>query len=200
MNTYLKLIKYVEKAFESYIIFVDDVKARKEMNVKFQEACIKMSVESSKALNELSIAIKKMSQPLKAKPHVQNAKQAAQNLKLLLTANIWKNLNLSEVTSDITVGTLLVDMVGCTKDIVDAVNELATLAKFKDVKDNKVASGIETPNLSNQGSIKRRSFANHVITIESSSLLGLQKSLFLNSHPLYLCLRTLLSKFSCLVF
>ncbi|CAO2817790.1 unnamed protein product [Amaranthus hypochondriacus] len=112
--------------------------ARKEMKAEFQEACIKMSIESSKALN-LSVAIKKMSQPSNPKPHVQNAKQAAQNLKLLLTANIWKNLNLSEVTSDITVGTLLVDMVGCTEDIADAVNELGTLAKFKDVKLSKVA-------------------------------------------------------------
>ncbi|CAO2840911.1 unnamed protein product [Amaranthus hypochondriacus] len=156
------------------IMYSHQPQARKEMKAEFQEACIKMSVESSKALNELSIAIKKMSQP-KAKPHVQNAKKAAQNLKLLLSANIWKSFNFSDVTSDITVGTLLVDMVGCTEDIADAINELATLAKFKDFKDSKIASGIETPNLSNQGSIKRRSFANHVINIESSSAAGSPK-------------------------
>lgn len=128
-----------------------------------------MSSECGIALNELSLAMKKMTKPSKAKPHLNNAKQAAQNLNLLLKSNIWKNLNLSEVTSVATVATLLVDIVTCIQEIADAVEELASLAKFKDFKDVKVAPQIEKAKLGNQGSIKRRSFANHVIVIESSS-------------------------------
>ncbi|KMT04945.1 hypothetical protein BVRB_7g171110 [Beta vulgaris subsp. vulgaris] len=127
----------------------------KEVKSKFRETRCKMSSESGIALKELSLAMKKMTKPSKAKPHLINAKQAAQNLNLLLKSNIWKNLNLSEVTSVATVATLLVDIVTCIQEIADAVEELASLAKFKDFKDVKVAPQIEKAKLGNQGSIKR---------------------------------------------
>ncbi|XP_021836791.2 aluminum-activated malate transporter 2 [Spinacia oleracea] len=154
--------------------------APNEVKAKFLEPCMKMSTESGNCLSELSMAIKKMNKPSKAKPHLQNAKQAVQNLNVLLTANIWKNLNLSDVTPVATVAKLLADVVACTEDIAEAVQELASLAKFKDAKEKtkvapqiektKVAPQIEkTKMANNQGSIKRRPHANHVILIETSS-------------------------------
>uniref|UniRef100_A0A803LXN1 Aluminum-activated malate transporter n=1 Tax=Chenopodium quinoa TaxID=63459 RepID=A0A803LXN1_CHEQI len=151
-------------------LLYSQVQASNEVKAKFQEPCMKISAESGNALNELSIAIKKMNKPSKAKPHLQKAKQAAENLNLMLKSNIWKNLNLSDVTPAATVANLLADVVSCTEDIAEAVQELASLAKFKDVKDVKVSPQIEKAKLTNQGSTKRRCVANnHVILIEIPS-------------------------------
>ncbi|XP_021720563.1 aluminum-activated malate transporter 2-like [Chenopodium quinoa] len=147
-------------------LLYSQVQASNEVKAKFREPCMKISAESGNALNELSIAIKKMNKPSKANPHLQNAKQAAENLNLMLNSNIWKNLNLSDVTPAATVANLLADVVSCTEDIAEAVQELASLAKFKDVK---VSPKIEKAKLTNQGSTKRRCVANHVILIETSS-------------------------------
>lgn len=149
-----------------------DIQAPKEVKSKFQETCIKMSSESGKAMKELSQAISKMRQPSKAKPHIEKAKQAAEEVNQMLRSSIWKNVNLSDVTPTATVASLLADVVVCIEDIEEAVQELASLAKFKNIGDGncKVAPEIERCNkMTNQGSIKRRSFNNHVILIEGSS-------------------------------
>ncbi|XP_021720816.1 aluminum-activated malate transporter 7-like [Chenopodium quinoa] len=128
-----------------------------------------MSTESGKALKELSLAIKRMNQPSNANHHVQNAIQAAQNLCPLLTSNIWENLNLSDVTPAATVATILADVVACTEEIAKAVQELASLAKFKDknnaVMEGRVACGINRTKLANQGSINRSYLSNNQLII-----------------------------------
>ncbi|KAK9727059.1 hypothetical protein RND81_05G255300 [Saponaria officinalis] len=145
--------------------------APKEVKAKFQEPCSKMSIEVGKALKELSSSIRKMSQPSKAKSHIHNAKQATQSLNSILKSNdISKTFNLSDVTRVATVGSTLADVVTCTEQIAEAVQELASLAKFKSVADAKVALEKErSKKLANQCSIKRRSFNSHVIIVDSSS-------------------------------
>uniref|UniRef100_A0A803LX18 Aluminum-activated malate transporter n=1 Tax=Chenopodium quinoa TaxID=63459 RepID=A0A803LX18_CHEQI len=140
-----------------------------EVKAKFREACMMMSTESGKALKELSLAIKRMNQPSNANHHVQNAKQAAENLYPLLRSNIRENLNLSDVKLAATVATILADVVACTEEIAKAVQELASLAKFKDknntVVDGRAACGINRNKLANQGSINRSYLNNNQLII-----------------------------------
>ncbi|KAL9228619.1 hypothetical protein vseg_004175 [Gypsophila vaccaria] len=145
--------------------------APKEVKAKFQEPCSKMSIEAGKALKEISSAIRKMTQPSKVKSHIHNAKQATKNLDSILKSNdIWKTLSLSDVTRVATVGSTLSEVVTCTEQILEAVQELATEAKFKTVADAKVALEKErSRKLGNQCSIKRRSFNSHVIIVDTCS-------------------------------
>lgn len=156
------------------------IQAAKEVKEKLQEQCITMSKESGKALKELSVALTQMRAPSNAKPHIQNAKQAAEKLNMLLTSIMWKDINLSvsDVTPASTVASLLVEVVNCTEEIDKAVQELASLASFKsthvDVDNgNEVIGteiGISSDLAGDQGSTKRnRSFSNLVLTIDGPS-------------------------------
>ncbi|GAB4824615.1 hypothetical protein Ancab_007488 [Ancistrocladus abbreviatus] len=129
-----------------------DVQASQEIKRKIQDACGKLSSESSKALKELSLGMKKMRRSPLANIHIESSKSAAHELKSLLkTVAVWEDFNLLDILPAATVASLLVDIVACTEDIAEAVHELATLANFKtidtvispekpDVEDEPVAS------------------------------------------------------------
>ncbi|XP_074289596.1 aluminum-activated malate transporter 2-like [Silene latifolia] len=155
-----------------YNVLHSHPQAPKEVKAKFQEPCSKISIETGKALKELSSSIRKMTQPTKVKSHIQNAKQATQNLNIILhSKDLWKTFNLSDVTQVGTITSTLAQVVTCTEEIAKAVEELASLAKFKAIVDAKVVPENERiKKLNNQTSIKhRRSFNSHVIIVDSSS-------------------------------
>lgn len=90
-----------------------------------------MSLESGKALKELSSAVRTMSQPTSADCHVSNSKTAARNLESLLRSGLLGDADLLAVIPAATVASLLFDVVNCTEKITDAVRELASVANFE---------------------------------------------------------------------
>lgn len=102
-----------------------------EIREQIQEACTKISLETGKALKELATAVKKMTKPSSATPHLASSKAAAKSLKSLLKSGSWDNIDLLEVIPSVTVASILLDVVNCTEKIAESVHELASLAHFK---------------------------------------------------------------------
>ncbi|XP_050231472.1 aluminum-activated malate transporter 2-like [Mercurialis annua] len=111
----------------------DDIKASVDVRSKIEEACTKVSIESGRALKELSMAIKSMTYPISAHKHIHNAKMAANNIKSLLKSSPWEKIELLQVIPLVTVASLLIDVVNCTEEIAESVCELASKARFKKV-------------------------------------------------------------------
>ncbi|XP_042059145.1 aluminum-activated malate transporter 2-like [Salvia splendens] len=111
-----------------------DMKTPLEIREKMKEACTEMSRECSKALTELAEGMKAMTRSTHADPHVKRAEAAAMNLKLVLQTPLWGDAHLLDLCPAATVASLLMQIVGCTANIVDSVHELATLSKFKNPK------------------------------------------------------------------
>ena len=147
-----------------------------EIGSEMEEACVKMSLESGKALKELAASMRAMTSPASATPHITESKLAANNLKSLLKTNT-AGLMCQDTSSDIldlipaaTAASLLVDVVSCTEKIDKSIHELASLAKFKTVKQKEE----EKPKLQRQGAMvqpRKLSFGpHHVVTIRQTSL------------------------------
>lgn len=141
-----------------------------------EEACMKMSLESGKALKELAASMRAMTSPSSATPHITKSKLAANSLKSLLNTNTAA-LMCQDTSSDLldlipaaTVASLLVDVVYCTEKIDKSIHELASLAKFKSVKQKED----EKPKLQRQEAMvqpRLLSFGpHHVVTIRQTSL------------------------------
>ncbi|KAG4129706.1 hypothetical protein ERO13_D09G098400v2 [Gossypium hirsutum] len=112
-----------------------DIQAKREIRSKIQETCTTMSMESGKALKELSMAIKTMVKPFAADIHIENSKSSVKNLDTLLKSGLWDDeTDLLEVVPVATVASLLIDVVTCTAEIAESVNELATMLKFEVVE------------------------------------------------------------------
>ncbi|XP_010263008.1 PREDICTED: aluminum-activated malate transporter 8-like [Nelumbo nucifera] len=123
---------YLLEALNGYIN--SDIQIPPEFQRKIQDECITMSLESGKALKELSESIKTMTGPSLADPHVENCKNAAMDLKTTLKTALLENSDLLGVIPAATVASLLIDIVVCTEKIAESVHELAKLAHFKTVE------------------------------------------------------------------
>ncbi|XVE59651.1 hypothetical protein DITRI_Ditri05aG0063200 [Diplodiscus trichospermus] len=146
-----------------------DVQASPEIRGKIQEACIKISSESGKAMKELASAIRTMTQPSCDCPHIAKSKNVANSLKSLLKTGLSKDTDdLQEIVAVVTVASLLFDVLSFTEKISESIHELATLAHFKSLETD-VAE--EKPNLNHQGQRQPSSNSidlpqHHVIIIE----------------------------------
>nr|AQQ72607.1 zinc/iron transporter [Medicago truncatula] len=117
-------------------------KTPKEIKSKIQEPCIKMSMETGKALKQLSISIHKMVPPTSAETHIATSKIYATNLRSMIKTKLWEDTNLFEVVPVVTVASLLLDVVSSTEKLAESIQELSILAKFKN-KESKVAADDE---------------------------------------------------------
>ncbi|CAJ2660243.1 unnamed protein product [Trifolium pratense] len=115
---------------------VNFTKTPKEIRSKIQEPCIQMSIETGKALKQLAISIHKMIPPIAAETHIATSKIYATNLKAMIKTKLWKDTNLFEVVPVVTVASLLLDVVCSIEKLVESVQELSTLAKFKNKENN----------------------------------------------------------------
>nr|CAN82473.1 hypothetical protein VITISV_030202 [Vitis vinifera] len=104
-----------------------------EIRSKIKDVCTMMSLESGMALNELALAVKKMTRPTSADPHIEKSETAAKTLKTLLKSGIWEDTDFLEVIKVATVASLLIDVTNCTQKIAESVHELASIAHFKSV-------------------------------------------------------------------
>lgn len=63
--------------------------------------------------------------------HIADAKAAAETLQALLKTGLWPDADFLDIIPAVTVASLLIDAVACTEKISEAVEKLATSAKFK---------------------------------------------------------------------
>lgn len=134
---------------------------------------MKMSKETGKALKELSVAIKTMVPPSGGEAHIGKAKTAAMKLRSMLKSErgLWEGTNLVEAIPAVTVASLLVDVVSCTQQLAESIQELSSLAEFKN-KDHKVAPHNQTsstPLETLQSCDSDNSGPHHVITINHTA-------------------------------
>ncbi|KAL3646929.1 hypothetical protein CASFOL_009473 [Castilleja foliolosa] len=105
-----------------------------ELQMKLQQACIKMSTESGKALRELAISIKKMAIPSNAaKSHVQGYKAATYDLKTILknSTSLHAKANLQDIMPLLVIASVLIDISSYVEKISLSVHELSQKAGFK---------------------------------------------------------------------
>ncbi|KAL8090007.1 hypothetical protein AgCh_039461 [Apium graveolens] len=132
-----------------------------EISEKVQQHCIKMSSESSFALTQLALSIRTMTRSSVADSHTLKAKIAATSLKSSLKTGLWPETDLLQILPAVTVASLLVDVVTCTANLGEAVNQLATLARFKVI----TASNNRKPKVIHRGTSNLS--AHHAIPIEA---------------------------------
>ncbi|GER41851.1 aluminum-activated malate transporter [Striga asiatica] len=107
-----------------------------DSQLKIQSTCVKMCVESGKALRELSSAIKSMTFPSPATDiHVQNSKYASEDLKTALEKSMFPaKSDLRELMPLLVIASTLTDITKCVEQISGSVGELAQKAHFKKPK------------------------------------------------------------------
>lgn len=112
-----------------------------EFRRKINDPCSRMSMESSKALRAMSSSIRKMGHPKQVMIHVENSKQAAQELENVLKTMLYgPELDIViALVPDATVASILVNIITCVEKISEAVHELAKVAHFKEVVDATVS-------------------------------------------------------------
>ncbi|MCD7451220.1 hypothetical protein HAX54_010235 [Datura stramonium] len=105
-----------------------------EFEKKIEEACKRMIMESNKALKELSMSIKTMTQPFSSIIHVSNAKNIINGLKHTLgTSKNFFRHDKSRVMDFVPAASIvssLVDVIRCVDEIYEAVEELSSKAHF----------------------------------------------------------------------
>ncbi|KAI4334182.1 hypothetical protein L6164_018902 [Bauhinia variegata] len=133
-----------------------------ELRIKIQESCRNVSSECGKALKESSLSVRNMIMSTGPNPHVANAKNAAESLKFILRTNPWEGADLLQITQAAGVASLLIDVVGSIEKICQAIDELASLAKFKKIETT------EPTQLLHRGMVQpipRDDGSDHVITM-----------------------------------
>ncbi|KAL2331887.1 hypothetical protein Fmac_019468 [Flemingia macrophylla] len=125
----IRLCAFKVKALSVFLLRSDQTPY--EFRRRIQESSTNISMESGKALKESSLMLKHMAKPSSIRnAHVANAKTAAESLKSVLRTNPWEGADNLEIIAVATVASLLIDVVVCVDNICQAVDEVATLAKF----------------------------------------------------------------------
>ncbi|WCJ34187.1 Aluminum-activated malate transporter 8 [Euphorbia peplus] len=117
---------------------------------KIEEPCTKISEESGKALKSISSSIKTMTDPSPAKPHLENSKNAVNELKIAMKCWSIEHADILAIVPAATVASTLIQIVNCVDNLSESVSELANLAHFKDV-DASISP--EKPQLLHRGSV-----------------------------------------------
>ncbi|KAI4386145.1 hypothetical protein MLD38_004104 [Melastoma candidum] len=100
---------------------------------RLQEACKRVSTESAKTIKHLSNSLKTMTNSSSSvNVHRESCKAAAKSLESLLETTRWNNeADLATLISVATVASLLIDIAECLEKIAESVDELSSLARFK---------------------------------------------------------------------
>lgn len=127
-----------------------DIQGSQKFPGEIRNVCIKMSLESGKALKELGASLRTMNQPSSSVDgHIMNSKAAVKTLKSLLkSGSLWEDCDLLQIVPVATVASLLVDVVDCIDKISTSAYELANLAHFKRLEGLNVSP--EKPRSNNQ--------------------------------------------------
>ncbi|KAK4791035.1 hypothetical protein SAY86_031448 [Trapa natans] len=99
--------------------------------------CRDVSSEAAKALKEMAVSVRTMTRHAAlADPDLLlgDCHDAVKDLKALLKASQWKETDLLAAVPLFTVTSLLIDVVKCTEKIAERVQELSSLANFREVE------------------------------------------------------------------
>ncbi|CAN8287904.1 unnamed protein product, partial [Cochlearia groenlandica] len=120
-------------ALNSYLN--SDIQASINVKKKLEEPLKKMSAESGKAMNEMSISLNKMIIPSSCDIHVKNAQSACKSLTSLINSGILKEVEPLELISLLTTISLLIDIINLIEKILESLHELSSSARFKNKND-----------------------------------------------------------------
>ncbi|KAK6235266.1 hypothetical protein SCA6_010603 [Theobroma cacao] len=129
VGTLTRQCAYRIEALNSYLN--SEIQTPLEIRKRIEEPCMTISTETGKALKELASIMNDMIESTSANIHLANSNSAAENLKSVLKTEIWDDTDLLEMAPAVAVASLLLDIVTCTQSLVEAVDELASLARFK---------------------------------------------------------------------
>ncbi|CAN4119155.1 unnamed protein product [Withania somnifera] len=129
---------------------------------KIQEPCTKMSIECSNALKEIALSMKTTTLYPTTDSHILKAKAAAEKLRSIIrSGGLIEEEELQKLLPSTRIASLMLDLVSNSVEIVDSVNQLAVLMKFKSLssKPKRLGSKSRIPS----GSIRE---AHHVVNVE----------------------------------
>ncbi|GAB4834053.1 hypothetical protein Ancab_032306 [Ancistrocladus abbreviatus] len=133
IGTLARQCAYHFEAISGYIN--SDIQFAPEFRTKIQVPCTKMSSESTKALRALASAMKTMTHPSRAADiHVQNSKDAVEELENILRDGLPCESNILTMVPDATVALTLTNIMDCVEKISEAVHALGKLAYFETVE------------------------------------------------------------------
>ncbi|WZY89841.1 hypothetical protein YC2023_046576 [Brassica napus] len=121
-----------------------DIQVSIDIRKKLEEPLRRMSLESGKAMKEMSVSLTKMIKPSSSDLHVRNAQSACKSLTSLLHSGILKEVESQELISLLTAISLLIDIINLTENILESLHELASAARFKDKIESPIFA--EKPN------------------------------------------------------
>ncbi|KAF3559971.1 hypothetical protein F2Q69_00016768 [Brassica cretica] len=121
-----------------------DIQVSIDIRKKLEEPLRRMSLESGKAMKEMSVSLTKMIKPSSSDDHVRNALSACKSLTSLLHSGILKEVESQELISLLTAISLLIDIINLTENILESLHELASAARFKDKIESPIFA--EKPN------------------------------------------------------
>ncbi|XP_060169930.1 aluminum-activated malate transporter 2-like [Lycium barbarum] len=99
---------------------------------RIQDPCTKMSMECGSALKEIARSMKTMTLYPTADSHILKAKAAAEKLRSIIrSGGLIEEAELQKLLPSTRISSLLLDLVSNSVEIVDSVNQLAVLMKFK---------------------------------------------------------------------
>lgn len=113
------------------MIFFLFLQAPIEIRNKFAESCTNVSLECGKALKEIASDFKVMKRS-NTSAYIEKLNAAAEDLNLLLRTNMWEGAALVDVVPVASIASILLEAARITEKISDAINELASMAPFKD--------------------------------------------------------------------
>ncbi|XP_028764279.1 aluminum-activated malate transporter 8-like [Neltuma alba] len=105
-----------------------------QVGISIKDSCQSASLECGKALKVLSSSVKSMTclTSTTAKARVAKAKRSIELIHSLLRSEpYWEGVELTEIVAAAAVTSLLSDVIICIESIIEAVDELSSLAHFK---------------------------------------------------------------------
>ncbi|KAH0713042.1 hypothetical protein KY289_009001 [Solanum tuberosum] len=97
-----------------------------------QEQCTKMSIECGSALKEIAMSMKTMTLYPTIDSHILKAKASSEKLRSIIrNGSLIEEKELQKLLPSTRIASLMLDIVSNSVEIVDSVNQLATLTKFK---------------------------------------------------------------------
>lgn len=140
---YKPLTKSISTIREHAIYTYIDSQVRPEIREHYKKTCTRLSLESGKALKELSHGMKQMKRisTLTAKDHVKEVKSEAEELKSLLGSKGLESegFSLLDLLQVATIASMLIEIATCTEEIAEAVHQLGSLVNLKPVVESSVA-------------------------------------------------------------
>ncbi|KAG5556448.1 hypothetical protein RHGRI_006896 [Rhododendron griersonianum] len=146
------LSKGLNRGFATILAGALGVGAPPEFHRKIQQPCMKMSLESGKALKELALAIKTFAPPSSVDVYIESSKRAMDELKTVLEAVSRKGDDLLGMIPSLNVSSILTDIVKCVEKIDESIHELSRQAQFKNAVVGTVSPA--KPRLLHRGIVK----------------------------------------------